>query len=155
MNLRQSLGYGHLCQLPGSLEKGTPTQLMSLTLSSDFGVVKWIPRVSPAPNLQEHMELNVQGATCCPQCEGANATITSTVIVNRRDIWNRNKKIVTEAKSDKYVTLYTGKQSDFEFERVVSKYYPKDSRQSFIHMYTRPGRILWRVMKLWIKQCAL
>jgi hypothetical protein len=62
MNIRIKYNY-----LPGSLEKGTPTQLMSVTLLRDLGVVKWIPRVSPSPNLHEHMELKVQGATCCPQ----------------------------------------------------------------------------------------
>ena len=64
MNFMHSIVYG---QLPGSFENGTPTQLMSLTLSRDLGVVKWMPRVSPPPNLHEHMELKVQGATCCPQ----------------------------------------------------------------------------------------
>jgi hypothetical protein len=60
--------------------------MMSLTLSNDLGVVKWIPRVSPPPNLHEHMELKVQGATCCPQRGGAKANIRSTVTVSRRDI---------------------------------------------------------------------
>jgi hypothetical protein len=59
---------------------------MSVTLSRDLGVVKWMPRVSPSPNLHEHIELKVQGATCCPQWGGAMDSITSTATVRWKGI---------------------------------------------------------------------
>lgn len=69
--------------LPGSREKGTLTQLTSRTESRDLGVVKWMTCVSVLPNLQEHMELKVQGATCCACASDVNTSKHARIL----DIW--------------------------------------------------------------------
>jgi len=94
---------------------------MSLTLSSDLGVVKWIPRVSPSPNLHEHIELKVQGAICCPQFRGVKTSIIIRVIVSRGDIWKRQKKVVAQADTYKH----------FKSDYVHSKYFAKGTEHIF------------------------
>lgn len=60
--------------VPGRRENDTPTQLTSRIWSRVLGVVRCTTTASLLPNLHVHMELKVQGATCCAPPRRGEAT---------------------------------------------------------------------------------